>query len=71
MNLKLEAKAIQAAVAKLKFRTQAFIDGRSVHAASGKTYVSVNPATGQPLADIAACEAADVDAAVQAARRAF
>jgi len=31
----------------------------------------INPATGQPLADIAACDAEDVDVAVTAARRAF
>jgi len=71
MNLELEAKAIKTAVSQLKFRTQAFIDGRYVDAASGKTYTSINPATGQPLAEIAACEAADVDRAVQAARRSF
>jgi len=71
MNLKLESKAIQTAAGKLTFRTQAFIDGRYVDAACGKTYVSVNPATGKPLARIAACEAADVNAAVKAARRSF
>jgi 4-(gamma-glutamylamino)butanal dehydrogenase len=71
MSLKLESKAIKAAVGKIKFRTQAFIDGRYVSTASGKKYVSVNPATGKPLARIAACEAADVDAAVKAARRSF
>src|SRR5512137_1046519 len=71
MNIKVESKVIQSAVSKLKFRTQAFIDGRYVDAASGKTYVSVNPATGKPLASIAACEAADVNAAVKAARRSF
>jgi gamma-glutamyl-gamma-aminobutyraldehyde dehydrogenase len=71
MSLKLESKAIKAAVGKIKFRTRAFIDGRYVNAASGKTYASVNPATGKPLAQIAACEAPDVDAAVKAARRSF
>jgi gamma-glutamyl-gamma-aminobutyraldehyde dehydrogenase len=71
MNFKLESKAIKSAVAHLKFRTQAFIDGGYANAASGKTYVSINPATGKPLAEIASCEAADVDAAVKAARRSF
>jgi gamma-glutamyl-gamma-aminobutyraldehyde dehydrogenase len=71
MSLKLESKAIKAAVVKIKFRTRAFIDGRYVNAASGKTYASVNPANGKPLAQIAACEAPDVDAAVKAARRSF
>ncbi len=57
MSLKLESKAIKAAVPQLKFRTQAFIDGKFVNAASGQTYVSINPATGKPLAKIASCEA--------------
>ena len=71
MNLKLESKAVRTAVAKLKFRTQAFIDGKFVKAQSGKTFTTENPATGQPLAQIAACDAPDVDRAVKAARKAF
>jgi 4-(gamma-glutamylamino)butanal dehydrogenase len=71
MNLTLESKAIKTAVAKLRFRTQAFIDGKFVKAATGKTFVTENPATGQPLARIAEGDAADVDRAVRAARRAF
>ena len=71
MSLKLESKAIKAAVSQLTFRTRAFINGRYVDSSSGKTYVSVNPATGKPLAQIAACEAADVNLAVKAARKAF
>jgi gamma-glutamyl-gamma-aminobutyraldehyde dehydrogenase len=71
MNLELEAKAIRAAAAKLRFRTQAFIDGKFVQARSGKTFTTENPATGKPLAQIAACEAPDVDRAVKAARKAF
>jgi gamma-glutamyl-gamma-aminobutyraldehyde dehydrogenase len=53
------------------FRTRAFIDGAFRDAASGETFVTENPATGQPLASIAAGDAADIDAAVAAARRAF
>jgi acyl-CoA reductase-like NAD-dependent aldehyde dehydrogenase len=53
------------------FRTKAFIDGAFRDAASGETFVTENPATGQPLAQIAAGDAADIDAAVRAARRAF
>jgi len=71
MNVTLESKAIKTAVSRLKFRTQAYIDGRYANAKSGKTYDSVNPATGKLLAKIAACEAADVNAAVKAARRTF
>ncbi|MEL7137740.1 MAG: aldehyde dehydrogenase, partial [Pseudomonadota bacterium] len=33
----------------------AFIDGAFRPAASGATYTSVNPATGETLAEIAAC----------------
>lgn len=71
MNFKLEPKAIRRAAATVKFRTKAFINGRFVNAASGKTYTSVNPATGKPLAEIAACGEVDVNAAVKAARRSF
>jgi len=55
----------------LSFETRAFIDGKYVDAASGKTFTTVNPATGQELAQVAACAAEDVDRAVSAARRAF
>lgn len=49
----------------------AFIDGRFRQAQSGATLVTINPATGQDLASIAACGARDVDDAVASARRAF
>lgn len=69
--MKLEAKAIKSAAAKLKFRTKAFIGGKAVNARSGKTYESINPANGKVLAKIAACDEADVNAAVAAARKSF
>lgn len=47
------------------------IDGAYVPADSGATLTSFNPATGEPLAEVAAAEAADIDRAVRAARRAF
>ncbi len=56
MSLKLETKSIQAALGKIKFRTQAFINGKFAPSASGKTYAAVNPANGRKLADVAACE---------------
>jgi gamma-glutamyl-gamma-aminobutyraldehyde dehydrogenase len=71
MSFPLERSAIEKAVRQLSFRTRAFIDGQFRDAASGKTYASINPATGKPLAEIAACDVPDVDAAVKAARRAF
>ncbi|WP_415183824.1 aldehyde dehydrogenase [Phaeovulum sp.] len=57
--------------AQIRFRGQAFIDGKFVDAVSGKTFDSINPATGQVLTAVAECDAADVDLAVAAGRRAF
>jgi len=71
MSFPLERAAIEKAARELSFRTRAFIDGQFRAAASGKTYASINPATGKRLAEIAACDVPDVDAAVKAARRAF
>ncbi|MBI2309089.1 MAG: aldehyde dehydrogenase family protein [Rhodocyclales bacterium] len=47
------------------------IDGRWVDGSSGETLAVLNPATETVLATVPAGSAADVDAAVQAARRAF
>src|SRR6266704_133627 len=48
-----------------------FIDGQWASAASGKTFETPNPATGETLAQVAEGEAEDIDRAVKAARRAF
>ncbi len=48
-----------------------FINNQWVKPASGKYLDSINPANGKPLAQIAAADSADVDAAVAAARSAF
>lgn len=47
------------------------IDGRWVPAASGATFAAHDPATGEHLADLARADSADVDRAVDAARRAL
>lgn len=52
-------------------RTHAFISGRPVPAADGRTRPTISPASGKVLADVADCGRADVDVAVAAARRAF
>ncbi|NVJ97616.1 MAG: aldehyde dehydrogenase [Alphaproteobacteria bacterium] len=54
-----------------KVHTQAYIGGKRMNAASGETFETINPATGEVIADIAACDKADVDLAVKAARDAF
>jgi gamma-glutamyl-gamma-aminobutyraldehyde dehydrogenase len=63
--------AWHARAAALRPRGEAYIDGAFRRAASGETFASVNPATEQVIADIAAGGAADIDAAVASARRAF
>src|SRR5712672_688346 len=52
-------------------RYQHVIDGRRVEAASGQRYDSVDPYAGAPWASAADGDAADVDLAVAAARRAL
>ncbi len=48
-----------------------FIGGEWIPAADGSTFDTINPATGQVLAQVAAAGAADVNLAVDAARQAF
>ena len=67
----MNTEAYKAQAAALSFRTKAFIDGRAVDALAGKTFETINPATGAVLANVVECEKADVDLAVKAARRAF
>jgi|SRR5579875_2582837 phenylacetaldehyde dehydrogenase len=50
---------------------QLFINGQWVDAASGKTFQTPNPATGETLAHVAEGDAEDIDRAVRAARKAF
>lgn len=67
----LDHQGWKSRAASLRFRHQAFIDGAFTDALSGKTFDSINPATGEVLAQVAERDAADVDRAVSAARRAF
>lgn len=61
----------QAIASRLTPTGQAFIDGRFCDAADGDKFETTNPATGEGLAEVAHCKAADVDRAVAAARRVF
>src|SRR3982751_1890874 len=47
------------------------ISGKEVPARSGATFDSLDPATAEPIAALAAGDAADVDEAVRAARASF
>jgi phenylacetaldehyde dehydrogenase len=50
---------------------RAFIGGKWVDAASGKTFETYDPSSGRVIAKVASCDAIDVDRAVAAARAAF
>ncbi|MFA3917394.1 aldehyde dehydrogenase [Ruegeria hyattellae] len=66
----LTQEEYKALAAGLDLPDGAFIDGGYRPAISGRTFESVNPATGDKLADIAACGSDDVDFAVLKAREA-
>ena len=55
----------------LPLRHQAFVDGRFVDAASGRTFAATSPIDGRELAQVARCDGVDADRAVAAGRRAF
>ena len=57
--------------AALRIEGRAFINGRHVGALSGRSYDDVSPIDGRVIGQVARCEAADVDAAVAAARASF
>jgi 1-pyrroline dehydrogenase len=48
-----------------------FVGGKWTDAADGATMEVLNPATGETIAEVPACTAADVDAAVEAAKQAL
>jgi len=57
---------------KVKVRqTKMLIDGKWMNSTSGRTFETINPATGDVIANVAEGEAPDVDKAVRAARKAF
>ena len=64
-------RSVADAVAGLDIRARAFVDGGYVDALSGETFDCVSPITGEVVAQVAACESADVDRAVAGARAAF
>src|ERR1043165_8979035 len=55
----------------VKSREPMFINGKWVQRASGKTFATLNPCTGEPICQVAEGDKADVDLAVKAARKAF
>jgi acyl-CoA reductase-like NAD-dependent aldehyde dehydrogenase len=71
MSAALSLDSLKSQAESLTYRSQAFIDGDYVDAASGATFDCVSPIDGKVLAQVAACAAEDVDRAVAAARQAF
>ncbi len=65
------AKAPRAYTAPKVRQTQMLIDGKWCDARSGKTFSTFNPATEQKIAEVAEGDAADIDRAAKAARKAF
>ncbi|MFC4159443.1 aldehyde dehydrogenase [Chitinimonas lacunae] len=61
----------QSRAAALAIEGRAFIDGSYRDSASGRQFDCISPIDGRRLTAIADCAAADVDAAVAAARRSF
>ena len=52
-------------------QTKLLIDGKWKNSVSGKTFATVNPATEEVIANVAEGDAADIDLAAKAARKAF
>ncbi len=58
-------------VVSIASRYDLFIGGDDVRPHGGRTFSTLDPATEEPLAEVALADAHDVDRAVAAARRAF
>src|ERR1700693_1428707 len=52
-------------------QTKLLIDGKWRDSVSGKTFETINPATEEVITEVAEADAADIDLAVKAARKAF
>jgi phenylacetaldehyde dehydrogenase len=72
MATAVSAPSIDSNVSSFVARKQKLlINGQWVESASGKTFATYNPATGQVLANVAEGDREDIDRAVKAARAAF
>jgi aldehyde dehydrogenase (NAD+) len=56
---------------KVKAQQPQLIGGKWLDSASGKTFPAINPATGETISQVAEGDKADIDLAVQAARKAL
>ena len=67
---KSQSQTTRVATPKVR-QTKLLINGKWQDAVSGKTFATVNPATEEVIAQVAEGDAADVDLAAKAARKAF
>lgn len=67
----MTATAMKKPAAPAIRQTKLLIDGKWVDPVDGKSFETLNPATGEPIAKVAEGNAKDVDKAVKAARRAL
>ena len=67
----ISAAAGRSAGATVSARREQYIDGAWVAPAAGRTARVLSPATNEPIAEVAAGDATDIERAVAAARRAF
>jgi aldehyde dehydrogenase (NAD+) len=58
-------------LSRARLQTKLLIDGQWRDSAEGKTFPTYNPATEEPIADVAEGTEKDIDLAVKAARKAF
>jgi len=71
MSELLTESEFEAIAGSMVLPSNAFINGKFMSTKSGQTMPSINPATGEVIAQIAACQSEDVDFAVLKAREAF
>src|ERR1700735_1079477 len=71
MNTAVPLKTLKAQPLNLPEHRDAFYGGKRHTANSGRAADAINPCTGESLGPVADCGAADVDAAVAAAKSAF
>ena len=70
MNL-LTTEEYKSIASNLNLPCNPYVDGGFRPSASGNTFQTINPATGEVLGEISACDEKDVDFAVSKAREAF
>src|SRR5260370_16412146 len=71
MSTATAGKARTVKAPQVKQQQPLFIGGKWVSSASGKTFPTLNPATGETICQVAEGDKADIDLAVKAARKAF